>query len=199
MYSKNKRNHSTSTAKYFNMTQFLDLYHNNPENCINTMIKLRFPKGWVCPECGCTTYRWLKTRNCMQCTCCYHQTHVLAGTLLEGRHLSFFQILLGIFLFVTSQSGLGGTTLAVQMGCNIGSAPLFLRKLREGCKLGNEDVLLKNAVQLDGAYFGGVDEGGKRGLGTSKQTLMVAVEVEKGKKNGKTVLYPRQSTLSTCK
>lgn len=196
MNSKNKRNHSTSTAKYFNMMQFLDKYHNNPDACRDTMIQLRFPNGWKCPECGCTEYRWLKTRNCMQCKCCYHQTHVLAGTIFQRSHLSFFQILMGIFCFVISQSGISGTTLALYMGTNVSTARLFLRKLRKACELGNQETWLKNAVQLDGSYFGGVDEGGKRGLGSNKQTVMVSVEVEQGKnKYGNTVLYPRQSTI----
>ena len=40
---KNRRNHSTSTAKHFSMMQFLDKYHNYPDACRDTKIQLRFP------------------------------------------------------------------------------------------------------------------------------------------------------------
>ena len=43
MYTKNKRNHSTSTRKYFNPTQFMETYYNNPDACREVFINMRFP------------------------------------------------------------------------------------------------------------------------------------------------------------
>lgn len=65
----------------------------------------------------------------MQCKCCYHQTYVLADKVFQRSCLSFFQILMGIFYFVISQSGISETTLALYMGTNVSKACLFLRKL----------------------------------------------------------------------
>lgn len=197
MYTKNPRNHRTSTSKSFNMIQFLEKYYDNPEEQRNTLIKMRFPDGFVCPECGCTEYRWLSSRNCMQCKCCSHQTHILAGTILQGSKLSFFQILLGIFLFVSSQSGINGPTLATQMGVNVNTARLFLRKLRCACKFENETVKLEDCVQLDCGYLGGVEEGGKRGLGAKKQPIVVSIQISKGKskKSDEIQEFPRESLL----
>lgn len=62
---KNRRNHS-STAKHFNMIQFHDKYYSDFETNHDTIIQLRFPNGWTCPECGYTEYNGLKTRNCIQ-------------------------------------------------------------------------------------------------------------------------------------
>lgn len=191
MYSKNPRNHMTSTNKRFNLKQFNELYYNNPENCRQFFIKARFPKGYVCPECGNTKYHWLEKRRCIQCTKCCQQTHVLAGTIFENSKLSFYQILIGLFMFVTNQSGISGTTLAFQMSVNINTARLFLRKLREACKTSNENTILFGEVELDGAYFGGMETGGKRGLGSTKQTVMVGVQVEtRTKKNGEKYIVP---------
>ncbi len=64
---------------------------------------------------------------------------------------------MGIFCFVISQSGISGTTLALYMCTNVSKVRLFLRKLKKACELGNEETRLKNAVQLDGSYFGGVE------------------------------------------
>ena len=194
MYTKNHRNHSTSTAKHFNMIQFLEKYYNNPEEQRKTLIKMRFPQGFVCPDCGCTEYRWLSTRSCMQCKRCSRHIHILAGTALQDCRLSFFQILLGIYLFISEQSGINGVSLANQMGVNVNTARLFLRKLRAACSIGNEETILKGSVELDCAYIGGVDQGGKRGLGSDKQTVAVSVEIcEVENKKGKKTRFPRQS------
>lgn len=48
MNSKNRWNYSTSTAKHFNMMQFLDKYHDHPDACRDTMIQLRFPNSLKC-------------------------------------------------------------------------------------------------------------------------------------------------------
>lgn len=43
------------------------------------------------------------------------------------------------------------------MGTNVSKVRLFLRKLRKACELGSEETRLKNLVQLDDSYFGGVE------------------------------------------
>ena len=201
MYTKNPRNHMTSTKKRFNMTDLLEKYYDKPEAQREFFINIRFPQGYVCPDCGCTEYRWLKSRNCMQCKCCSHQTHVLAGTIFQDSKLSFFQIILGLFLFVTNQSGISGTTLANQMGVNVNTSRLFLRKLREACKTDNQAVMLSDTVQLDTAYFGGVDTGGKRGVGSDKQTVGVALQVcnDIDKKSKEAVEYPVKARFCLMK
>ena len=93
MYTRNPRNHMSSSQKRFNLTQFMDEYHNKPEVCRQFFIDMKYPNGYVCQECGNTKYTWLDKKNCMQCTKCCQQTHILAGTVLEGSKLSFFQIL----------------------------------------------------------------------------------------------------------
>ena len=80
------------------------------------------------------------------------------------------------------------------MGVNVNTARLFLRKLRAACSIGNEETILKGSVELDCAYIGGVDQGGKRGLGSDKQTVAVSVEIcEVENKKGKKTRFPRQS------
>lgn len=100
------------------------------------------------PECGCTEYKWLKTRNCMQCKCCYHQTYVLTDKVFQRSCLSFFQILMGIFCFIISQSGIRGTTLTLFIGTNVSTVRLFLRKLSKACELGSKETGWKNANEI---------------------------------------------------
>lgn len=179
MNLKNPRNHRSSTTKSFNLAQFNERFYGNKAEQIKTILHFKFPEGFVCPECGCMEYRWLDKRNVCQCKKCYTQTSLLASTIFQDSKLSFYQLLLGVFFFVTSQSGISGTTLASIMGVNINTARLFLRKLRTACRESSNSIHLESMIDFDGAYLGGVEEGGKRGLGAKKQTILVGVEMVK--------------------
>lgn len=196
MYIKKPRNHQTSTRKSFNHMQFIEKFYNNPVAQREMFIQQKFPTGYICPQCGHTSYTWLEKRRVCQCKNCCNQTYLLASTVLQDSKLSFYQILTGIFFFVTSQSGISGTNLAIHMGVNVNTARLFLRKLREGCRTKNSTIFLENMIELDCGYLGGVDEGGKRGAGAKKQTIAVAIEFIQGtNKKSEPVNYPEKDDL----
>ncbi|WP_456032842.1 transposase [Ruminococcus sp.] len=48
---------------------------------------MRFPQGFVCPECGYTKYYHIKKRHTYQCKCCRHQTSVTSRTVMDKTHL----------------------------------------------------------------------------------------------------------------
>ena len=177
MYTKNYRKHKSSTKDTFSLKAFNERFFHNLDAQREVFTKIKFPNGFICPECGCTHYKWMSTRNAMYCPKCFSQYYLFANTIFQDTKLDLYTILLGIYYFVSSQSGINGTTLAVYLGVNVNTARLFLRKLRVACE--NETAMeqLKGLVYLDGGYFGGVDEGGKRGAGSDKQTVMVAVEM----------------------
>lgn len=168
MKLKNPRNHRTSTRKSFNLEAFNERYFKNEEACKEVMMKVKYPNGYECECCESTSFSWVKNRKAIQCTKCCNQTYILSGTLFQDSKLSYYKILLGIYYFVTSQSGINGTTLADYIGVNINTARLFLRKLRVACKNDNDKQILEGLVDLDGDYVGGKKISGKRGLGSKK-------------------------------
>lgn len=196
MNTKNYRNHTTSTKGNFGLNSFVDMFYENEDAQRQVFMDFKYPNGFACPECGHTEYRWLSTRNTFQCKCCYHQNFLFAGTVFQDSKLPLYKMLLGIYLFVQSQAGISGTDLADNLEINVNSARLFLRKLRVACKVENDEIKLTNLIDFDGGYLGGVDTGGKRGLGSKKQTILVGVEVVSNQ--DKTKEYPRQSLCRTC-
>ena len=94
----------------------------------------------------------MSTRNAMYCPKCFSQYYLFANTIFQDTKLDLYTILLGIYYFVSSQSGINGTTLAVYLGVNVNTARLFLRKLRVACE--NETTMeqLKGLVDLDDCY-----------------------------------------------
>lgn len=83
------------------------------------------------------------------------------------------------------------------MGVNVNTARLFLRKLRSACQTSNNLVILQNMIDFDGAYLGGVDEGGKRGLGSNKQTALIGVEISQStNRNGEVTEFPGKARIT---
>ncbi|WP_415843738.1 transposase, partial [Vreelandella rituensis] len=56
------------------------------EQCRAALYRLRWPKEFVCPDCGNTPCCQL-SRGLYQCHHCHHQTSLTAGTIFHGTHL----------------------------------------------------------------------------------------------------------------
>ncbi|RHO29393.1 transposase [Amedibacterium intestinale] len=164
----------------------MDNFHHNDEAVRQFFFDLKYPDGYICPECGNRKCHYLKNRKVFQCTHCCHQESVLANTAFHGAKFDLFKILFAIYLFVSSQSGISGTQLAYELEVNVKTACSLLRTLRAIADIENTKELLSGYIDIDAAYLGGIDRGNKRGRGSNKQTVLVAQELEKGK-------YPRQS------
>lgn len=188
----NPRNSRTSTKSAFTFMEFIDTYHNNEEAQRKVFFNLKYPKGYICPECGNTKCHYLDSRGVYQCSKCCHQESLLSHTAFQNCRLGLFTILMGIYLFVSSQNGISGTQLAYELGINVNSGRLLLRKIRKLTEILNEEEYLEGIIDIDGAYLGGIERGGKRGRGSKKQGVLVAVELEKG-------IYPGKAIIATCK
>ena len=57
--------------------------------CEQALFAWRWPRGFVCPECGHTGYCTLKGRRLIQCNSCRRQTSVTAGTIFAGSKLAY--------------------------------------------------------------------------------------------------------------
>ena len=61
--------------------------YNTEAACREELFRQRFPKGFVCPKCGCTEYYPIRGRKTCQCRSCRHQTSVTSGTVMHRTHL----------------------------------------------------------------------------------------------------------------
>jgi len=56
-------------------------------NCLNYLQRLKWPTGFICPQCGHDRAYLIQTRQLHQCSACQRQTSVTAGTLFHSTHL----------------------------------------------------------------------------------------------------------------
>jgi len=167
-----KRKHDLSVI------QFQQLF-NNEKSCRDYLFKLKWPQGFICPKCGNTRYYLVKKRLLCQCAECKTQTSVTAGTILHRTHLTLQKWFWAIYLISRDKRGCSALLLKNMINVSYPTAWLMFQKIRTAMALKEKDYILTGIVVLDDAYFGGATQGQKRGRGTEKSKVLVAVSLNK--------------------
>ena len=154
--------------------EFRTLY-STEDACRAELFRLRFPNGFVCPVCGCTEYYPVRGRNTFQCRSCRHQTSVTAGTVMHRTHLPLTVWFWAIYLCATDKRGISAVQLSRTLGICYDSAWHLLDRIRTAMGQRDAQYQLSGIVELDDGYVGGPSHNGKRGRGTDKSKIVVAL------------------------
>lgn len=145
------------------------------DSCRKYLYNLRWTNGFVCPACGGVGCYHIKERNKYQCTQCRHQSSVTSGTVMHRSKLSLRTWFWAIYLVSRDKRGYSATQLAEELGIAYSSAWYLLHRVRSAMAERDSAYMLSGIVELDDTYFGAPTEGGKRGRGTEKAKVTVAV------------------------
>ncbi len=150
------------------------------EACQAYVSALRWPNGFVCPECQ-ETKSWPMQRGLHWCRSCGYQASVTAGTLFHDTHKPL-RLWFEAMWYVTNQKS-GVSALGLQRVLGLGSyhtAWNWLHKLRRAMVRPTRDRL-GGVVEIDEIFIGG-ERPGKRGRGAAGKALVVlgVQEAEKG-------------------
>ena len=149
--------------------------YSSEDACRAELFRLRFPNGFVCPKCGCVEYYPIHGRNTYQCRSCRHQTSVTAGTVMHRTRLPLTLWFWAIYLCATDKRGISAVQLSHTLGICYDSAWHLLDRIRTAMGQRDKKYLLSGIVELDDGYVGGPSHNGKRGRGTDKAKIVVAV------------------------
>lgn len=145
--------------------------------CQEYLASQRWQTGYVCPQCGCRHgYRLSNGRY--QCAQCRHQTSVTAGTVLHKTHMPLTQWFLAFYFVSQDKRGISAVRLAAMLGTTYKTAWSMLRRIRIAMGQRNETHQLCGVIEFDDAYFGGPTTGKKRGRGTEKAKVFVALSLD---------------------
>jgi len=139
---------------------------------------MRWSDGFQCPKCGHDKHYLLSTRNLYECTGCHYQASVTVGTVMEKTHLDLETWFWGIYLVGNDKRGTSATLLSKELGISYKAAWLMLHKIRKAMGERDSKYMLAGVVELDDAFFGAPDEGGKRGRGTNKTKVVAGVSLD---------------------
>lgn len=149
------------------------------EDCRAYLAKARWPEGFICPKCGSQRHCQL-SNGLYQCAECRRQTSVTAGTFMHRSRLPLKIWFLAFYFVTQDKRSISATQLAFTIGVNYKTAWLMLKRIRAA--MGNRDAshMLSGVVEFDDCYIGGPTVGKKRGRGTEKSKVFVALSVKNG-------------------
>lgn len=152
------------------------------KNCLDYLFKLKWPSGFTCPKCGHTKYYLIEKRNLYQCAKCKKQNSITAGTLLHRSHLPVLKWFWAIYLVSRDKRGYSALSLKNALNVSYPTAWLLFHKIRTAMVNKDKDYILAGLALIDDVYFGGAKGGKKRGRGTEKTKVLVAVSLNKDNK-----------------
>ena len=145
--------------------------------CQKHLVSLRWQAGYACSKCGCRHGYWLSNGR-YQCAQCRHQTSVTAGTVLHKTHMPLTQWFLAFYFVSQDKRGISAVQLAAMLGTTYKTAWSMLRRIRIAMGQRDETHQLCGIIEFDNAYFGGLTAGKKRGWGTEKAKVFVALSLD---------------------
>lgn len=167
-----KRN-AIQFQKGFSLPDFFRKY-GTEEQCKKALFDWRWPRGFICPECGHTHHCLLNTNKLYQCYHCHHQTSLTSGTIFADTKLPLTLWFLAMFLVTQTKNGISALELMRQLDVSYGSAWSIKHKLMQVMKEREDHQPLDGIIQMDDAYWGGERHGGKRGRGAPHKIPFVA-------------------------
>lgn len=160
--------------------------------CSAYLESLRWPRGFVCPSCGTAGPAWKQTRGRLVCPRCRRQATATSGTILDKTRTPLSTWFEAAWLVTTAKNGLSAKTLERTLGVSYPTAWAVLHRFRVAMVRSERDML-HGDVEVDETFMGGVEKGGKRGRGTDKEIVVIAVEVLRPRGFGRTRLRRIQS------
>ena len=148
------------------------------EQCRAYLQKKRWPNGFVCPKCG-ARHAVALSNGLFQCSKCRHQTSVTAGTVLHRSHLPLTKWFLAIYFVSQDKRGISAVELQARLGVTYKTAWYVLSRIRKAMGQRDDAYRLENEIEFDDAFFGGPTVGKKRGRGTEKAKVFVALSLDK--------------------
>ncbi len=150
----------------------------SPENaCLEYLAAQRWKEGYMCPKCG-SRHGYRLRNGRYQCAQCRHQVSVTAGTVLHKTHLPLTKWFLAFYLVCVDKRGISALQLSRQLGMTYKSAWYLLKRIRAAMGQRDAKHQLEGVIEFDDAYFGGPVRGKKRGRGTEKAKVFVALSLD---------------------
>jgi hypothetical protein len=133
---------------------FNSCYHTE-QACMEALIAMKWPKGFICPCCAHTQCSRLTSRRIplFECRRCAHQTSALVGTVFERTHLPLVKWFQALELFLLPD-GISAMQLSQVIQVTYKTAWLVLQKIRHAIGAFDARKLLCGDVKVNSDLYG---------------------------------------------
>jgi DNA-directed RNA polymerase subunit RPC12/RpoP len=143
------------------------------EQCIQSLFKMRFPKGYECGECGRKEYKIERKGRMLSCSYCYYRTFLTAGTIFENTKLPLKKWFLSMYLLTKDKQGISALQLMRDIDVCYETAWSVKQKLMVVMAERIQEKKLEDEAVADDLYIGGKLPGGKCGRGSENKIPVV--------------------------
>jgi transposase len=153
--------------------------------CLERLMDIRFGLRHDCRKCGVVgaTFHRLENRKAYCCAQCGGHVYPCAGTIFEKSRTSLQNWFYAIYLFTTTRHGVSGMELHRVLGVTRKCGYRMGMQIRDLMQKADVKGFLGSTtrpVEMDEAYVGGREHGGKRGRGTSNKTVVFGIKERGG-------------------
>ncbi len=135
------------------VVEFQDQFRTEAD-CLDFIEKVRWPKGFRCPNCDHDFGYQLHSRRLIQCAVCRRQTSVTAGTIFHKSRTPLRHWFWMIFQLAQDKGGTSSVRMAKQLGMFQSTVWHQLHKLRHAMERRDENISLAGFIELDEAIIG---------------------------------------------
>jgi transposase-like protein len=157
------------------VTQLMALY-GTQEQCEAALEKCRWPGGFVCPMCTCKEHYvvWHGKAKTFQCQSCRTQTTLTSGTIFHSTKLPLTKWFHAMYFLTQAKNNVAALELMRLVGVCYRTAWRLKHKILEVMSERESERRLEGHVEVDDAYLGGANPGGKRGRGSENKVPFIA-------------------------
>jgi transposase-like protein len=127
---------------------------NTEEECKAFLAKLRWPDGFICPNCSHDDGHLIESRALIQCYNCRKQTSVTAGTLFHRTQIPLQIWFYIIHCMTQDKGGASSTRLAAALGMRQATVWHIQQKIRQAMGRRDQSIMLAGFVEMDEAIIG---------------------------------------------
>jgi len=157
------------------LNQFLAEY-GEERQCEATLEDARWPAGFQCPKCSSKEhYRYCRgSVKIFQCRECRSQTTLTEGTIFHSTKLPLTIWFQAMFFLTQNKNNVSTLELKRLVGVSYHAAWRMKHKLMQVMYERESTTRLSGRVEVDDAYLGGENPGGKSGRGSENKVPFIA-------------------------
>lgn len=185
--------------KGISLNKFLEKY-GHEEQCEAVVEDARWPDGFRCPKCAsndCYRYRRGSVKI-FQCCSCRKQTTLTEGTIFHSSKLPLTMWFQAMFLLTQNKNNVSILELRRLIGVSYPAAWRIKHKLMQIMYERESTTRLSGRVEIDDAYLGGENPGGKAGRGSENKVPFIAAVQTNEQSHPQYAIFSKVSSFSSA-